>query len=249
MNELQENHTTQTKQIDDTDNINNTKHIDNSDSIDTPISIKKTTSTDNIDGINDINDINDKGNQIASAKNNENENLLVLIYHKIRTFIEYYFFYFIDILFSRNHIDNVLPNLYIGNIYTALNKDILTKNNIDVIINCSTDIPFIKLDSIKMTYRFPIDDDLSEKHIDNMAQNIDKYVDIIRTHIKNNHNVYVHCRAGIQRSPSVIIGYLIKYNDMDLTQAIHYLRSVRNGVFRPENHFYKSLKSYELSIR
>ena len=210
----------------------------------------QTTETTDTTEVSDT-QMDDKNNQTADRQNKkqERENLILLIYHKIRTFIEYYFFYFIDILFSRNHIDNVLPNLYIGNIYTALNREILTKNNIDVIINCSTDIPFIELDSIKMTYRFPIEDDLSDQHVDNMAQNIGKYVDIIRKHIKNNNNVYVHCRAGIQRSPSVIIGYLIKYNDMDLAQAISYLRSVRNGVFRPENHFYKSLKSYELNIR
>ena len=78
-----------------------------------------------------------------SSENNDNPEF---IFQKIKTNIEYYFFFFIDLIFGRNHIDKVMDNLYIGNIYTALNEDILRQYDIEVVVNCTTDIPFLETD-------------------------------------------------------------------------------------------------------
>ena len=169
--------------------------------------------------------------------------------YNIKTNTEYYIFYLVDLVFGRNHIDNALSHIYIGNIYSALNEDILKENNIKVIINCTTDIPFTDFKQIKYKYRFKIDDDLSRKHKDNMRHNIDKYVEHLRRHVLNGENVLVHCRAGVQRSASVVVGYLMKYEHMYLTEAVDYLQDIRDCIFRPMPHFLMPLKSYEQSLR
>ena len=66
------------------------------------------------------------------------------------------------------------------------------------------------------TYRVPIvdfdDDDLSGKLV-GAARTLD---DIVARHQR----VYVHCTAGMQRSPSVVIAWLAWHRGMDMERAI-----------------------------
>ena len=41
--------------------------------------------------------------------------------------------------------------------------------------------------------------------------------------------VYIHCVAGIERSPLVCMAWLVKYYDMTPTQALDYLMDVNTG--------------------
>ena len=41
--------------------------------------------------------------------------------------------------------------------------------------------------------------------------------------------VYIHCVAGIERSPLVCMAWLVKYFDMTPTQALDYLMDVNTG--------------------
>ena len=84
----------------------------------------------------------------------QNEESPEIFFQNIKTNLEYYFFYIVDLVFGRNHIDKVFNHLYIGNIYTALNIDILREHNIEVVVNCTTDIPFLENDFIKDGYRW-----------------------------------------------------------------------------------------------
>tara|TARA_Y100001970_G_C14192643_1_gene836265 strand:- start:1361 stop:1873 length:513 start_codon:yes stop_codon:yes gene_type:complete len=160
---------------------------------------------------------------------------------------EYYFFYIVDLLFERNHIDKIVEHLYIGNIYTALNKNVLKNNHIDVIINCSTDIPFIE-DTTITTYRFPLEDDKSDKYINIMTSSLEHYVNIIEKHIQNNENVLVHCRAGVQRSASLVVAYIMKYLKLDLENATLFVKNCRHCIFFPSMNFRKSLLHFEKTL-
>ena len=42
-------------------------------------------------------------------------------------------------------------------------------------------------------------------------------------------SVYVHCLAGVERSPLVYMGWLVKNNNLTPTQALDYLMNVHNG--------------------
>ena len=146
-----------------------------------------------------------------------------IMFQNIKTNIEYYFFYLVDLFYGRNHIDKVIDHLYIGNIYTALNEDILKEHNIQAVVNCTTDIPFF-LDLF------------------------DHILDIIKTHIDNNENVFVHCRAGVQRSASIVVAYLMKYNKINLEKATTYLKTIRHCIFNPQTNFIKPLTTFENRI-
>ena len=171
-----------------------------------------------------------------------------IMFQNIKTNIEYYFFYLVDLFYGRNHIDKVIDHLYIGNIYTALNEDILKEHNIQAVVNCTTDIPFLECDFIKDGYRCALEDDKSEEQMENMLDLFDHILDIIKTHIDNNENVFVHCRAGVQRSASIVVAYLMKYNKINLEKATTYLKTIRHCIFNPQTNFIKPLTTFENRI-
>jgi protein-tyrosine phosphatase len=55
----------------------------------------------------------------------------------------------------------------------------------------------------------------------------------------------VHCHAGRQRSAAVIAAYIMKYEGLDLTETIRYMRSRKPDVFRPNINFLPVLQKVE----
>src|SRR5215469_15792785 len=97
----------------------------------------------------------------------------------------------------------VKENLYLGS-YNEFPKD----KNISLVINVTTTIKNV---SDCFTIRIPIEDTL--------FHNIKKYfnvIDTINDALKSNKSIFVHCRCGISRSPTIIIAYLMKYDKMNL---------------------------------
>ena len=61
---------------------------------------------------------------------------------------------------------------------------------------------------------------------------------VINQAIKNGETVYVHCKNGHGRSPTMVVAYLIRYRDMGVDEAINFIAKKR-----PEIHIEKSQKS------
>jgi len=60
---------------------------------------------------------------------------------------------------------------------------------------------------------------------------------IIDQNIKNGNTVYVHCKNGHGRSPTMVAAYLMRYRGMDLEEAESFLKKKR-----PEVHIENSQK-------
>lgn len=112
---------------------------------------------------------------------------------------------------NKYDIDEIIPHLYISNWDTSNNKDVIIKNNIKAVITLETRpkpdeiVNFYKLHDIDYIY-INIGDDPNE--------DISKYFnftyDFIKKYISHNKNVLVHCYAGISRSATIILHYIIK---------------------------------------
>lgn len=61
------------------------------------------------------------------------------------------------------------------------------------------------------------------------AEQLTKAVDIVHQSIQNNSPIFVHCLAGIERSPTVCIAYLCKYHKMELWEAANWLKQVHSN--------------------
>lgn len=142
-----------------------------------------------------------------------------------------------------------LPNIWIGNIHDSQDITFLRSNQINVIINCTKDLPMPPI-KLPYLYRFPVEDDLSQQEIRFMTNNLPHVVKIIRHHQQQGHHILIHCYAGIQRSATVATAFLMTYYTRgNLKLAGKHLRRVRPIVFRPRCNFLESLKAYRAYLK
>lgn len=152
--------------------------------------------------------------------------------------------------FNTTGYNEILPNLYLGNINSAENKRFIKEKKIKVIINCTKSIPnyfqFDKDFPDLEYFRIPVDDSLLDEDIESMALYLPQYVKIINTALLQNKPILVHCYAGRQRSACLIAAYLIYKYDYSIDQAYKYIISKRKEAFHygKSFNFHKSLLNY-----
>ena len=159
-----------------------------------------------------------------------------------------------------DNYNEIIPGLYLGNYDAAMSKTFLIDKDINFVINCSNDLEFpdfyktIHNSNFKYI-RIPLDD--SHRDIDQLVMSISlpKICPIIHDNLLNGYNVYVHCYAGMQRSATVIICYLM-YKDYlerkkikNLLKYYQFLKSKRVIVFRPDPTFENVIKNYHKKIK
>lgn len=64
---------------------------------------------------------------------------------------------------------------------------------------------------------------------------------------KSGGKTLVHCVAGVSRSATLCIAYLMKYQHMSLLQAYNYVKSKRPQI-KPNNGFFRQLIDYEYRL-
>lgn len=120
-------------------------------------------------------------------------------------------------------MSKIINNLYLGNKKDPYEKDW------HLIINCTTNLPFPK--SCNNTIRIPIEDDpFDSNKLFNLMKDTTT-LEEMHTNILNDKFVLVHCQQGIQRSPTIVACYLIKYHNYTKEQAIEFIKSKRQIAF------------------
>ena len=134
----------------------------------------------------------------------------------------------------------ITDKILLGNGYNARNFYELEKNNVGLIINCSTDIPnyfenYFKYERVEV--RDILGADISI-YLNSMADKIHKFIKNYDTRI------FIHCFMGSSRSATIVIAYLMKYNNYSRRDALNYLKELR-PVVNINIDFFKQLNNYE----
>merc|ERR1711884_992943 len=133
--------------------------------------------------------------------------------------------------------------LFLGNINDAANSETLTALGIDHVLNVTAVTPSYKM-SNKITYKQLL-------AADNGSQNIKQYFDeaflFIDAAKKSGGSVLIHCQAGVSRSPTIAIAYLIKYFSMKMLDAYQYIK-IKRSIISPNLNFMGQLLEFEQSI-
>lgn len=137
-------------------------------------------------------------------------------------------------------IINLGGNIWLGNQKSAHDSDFLYKNNINVIINCSNNIPF--LEEIKWKYRISVDDDRKFTSIIKLKRTLPKIRKKIAYHMSKKQNVLIHCRAGVQRSATVVCYFLMKELGWTKNHTMNYIINKRYIAFKPFANFNLALE-------
>jgi len=150
------------------------------------------------------------------------------------------------------HIDDynqIIPNLYLGNINCANNKQFLINNNIQSIINCTINEPFNEyFNEDKSKLRLIITDSKESDNIDQFKKQIFEAIFFIENSINNNKPVYIHCYWGLMRSATVVAAYLMKKYNMPKDDAINIVREKRRCALLPFYNFNEVLDYVEENI-
>jgi protein-tyrosine phosphatase len=130
----------------------------------------------------------------------------------------------------------VNENLYLGNIYNSADIETLKSNKITMIVNVSKTISNYFTNDFKYI-NIKIDDINDERFGEELMETVDN----IKEEINKNGNVFVHCLMGSSRSVTVVLTYLIKYENKTLDEAYTYLKNIRPTI-NINKTFYEQLK-------
>ena len=150
-------------------------------------------------------------------------------------------------LVSMDNAHEIIPHLWLGNAKAAHDEQFLKEQNIQVVFNCSKDIPFHS--SIRRRYRVPVDDNLQPEEIRNLELWSYEIVYKLNNEYKEGRPILVHCAAGMQRSPAVVAMFLIAMAGMTHEQAMAFIQSKRPIAFFMNANFLPALKGFEDSIQ
>uniref|UniRef100_A0A4W5QYW2 protein-tyrosine-phosphatase n=1 Tax=Hucho hucho TaxID=62062 RepID=A0A4W5QYW2_9TELE len=145
-------------------------------------------------------------------------------------------------------VSPILPFLFLGNERDAQDLDLLLRLNISYVVNVTTHLPLYHLGSGLVHYkRLPA--------TDNSKQNLRQYFEEVFDHLfssteeahQSGRGVLIHCQAGVSRSATIVIAYLMKHTLMTMTDAYKYVRG-RRPVVSPNLNFMGQLLEFERDL-
>ena len=146
--------------------------------------------------------------------------------------------------------------IFIGNLtsvigdYRTREESYLDELNIKVVISAITEEEYeyhmITKDDFSNInwYRLVIDDDEDER----ISQHFFDIHKVISEAVSNNNNVIVHCAAGMSRSATLVLAYLMIENRWHYKEAYNFVKN-RRPIIQPNIGFIKQLKALEYRLK
>ncbi len=120
--------------------------------------------------------------------------------------------------------------------------DRMRKLGVTLVVNATMDVPCLRASDIDCM-QVTVDDTPFAQ----LRTYFDRVADRINQEVRRGGKVLVHCVAGVSRSSTLCMVYLMKYKNMTLRQA-HDLCKMRRPYVRPNNGFWRQLIDYELKL-
>ena len=133
-------------------------------------------------------------------------------------------------------ISQITNTIYLGNIDAAFNKKKLKQIGIKKILTV--------MEAFGNHYS---SNEFIHKSIDiedNYQTNIIRYFKECFLFIEGNDKIFVHCAAGMSRSPTIVIAYIMWKNKINLNKAIKIVKKKR-PLNSPNDNFMNQLKIFE----
>ncbi|KNC28567.1 Dual specificity protein phosphatase Mpk3 [Lucilia cuprina] len=139
----------------------------------------------------------------------------------------------------------IIPGLFLGNAMHSGDARALQKYNIKYVLNVTKDLPNVFEASGGIQYlQIPITDHYSQ----DLAMHFPAAIQFIEEARSKNSAVLVHCLAGVSRSVTVTLAYLMHTRALNLNDAFTLVRDRKPDV-SPNFHFMQQLHSFERQLR
>ncbi|XP_028936987.1 dual specificity protein phosphatase 5 isoform X1 [Ornithorhynchus anatinus] len=136
----------------------------------------------------------------------------------------------------------ILPFLYLGSAYHASKCEFLANLHITALLNVSRK----SSESCTEQYHYkwiPVEDN----HMADISSHFQEAIDFIDCVRRTGGKILVHCEAGISRSPTICMAYLMKTKKFRLEEAFDYIKQ-RRSMISPNFGFMGQLLQYESEI-
>ncbi|XP_078413135.1 dual specificity protein phosphatase 10 [Cetorhinus maximus] len=135
----------------------------------------------------------------------------------------------------------ILPFLFLGNEQDAQDIEKMQRMNVGYIINVTTHLPLYHYEKGIFHYkRLPATD--SNKQ--NLRQYFEEAFEFIEEAHQSSKGLLIHCQAGVSRSATIVIAYLMKHTRMTMTDAYKFVKGKR-PIISPNLNFMGQLLEFE----
>lgn len=134
-------------------------------------------------------------------------------------------------------MSEVFKGLWISGYDIIKSKEFFDYINPTHILNCAEELSPTYLKPT-ITHKLPMIDDVDEEAIHQILEG----ASLLHKWITPNTTVLVHCRAGISRSATIILAYMILYANYTFEEAYTHLQKAR-PIIQPNEFYREILKS------
>jgi len=144
-----------------------------------------------------------------------------------------------------NHpASQVLPHLYLGNMKDASDVTVLNRLGIGYVLNVTSKPPSYDMQP-GIIYKQLIADDNGLQNLRQFFEEAFEFIDLAKS---NSSGVLIHCQAGISRSPTIAVAYLMKFYPMAMSDAYKFVKTKRS-IISPNLNFMGQLWEFEQGLR
>jgi len=146
----------------------------------------------------------------------------------------------VDIRFEAQEI---LPHIYLGSIHAARNKELLKLYGITHILTVAIDIDALYPDDFHYMLIRAHDYELQD-----LISYFNAANDFIKTALKNNGVILIHCMGGVSRSTTVLSAYILE-SQLSSVKSTLALITQKRSFINPNPGFREQLDLYEKVLR
>ncbi|XP_026779859.1 dual specificity protein phosphatase 14 [Pangasianodon hypophthalmus] len=139
-------------------------------------------------------------------------------------------------------IAQITPTLFLSRGAVASNRGLLLSKGITCVVNATIELPNFNWPNVEYV-KVP----LADAPHSPIALYFDSIADKIHSVGQKRGAVLVHCAAGVSRSASLCLAYLMKYHGVSLAEAHAWVKA-RRPVIRPNGGFWRQLIDYERKL-
>lgn len=136
-------------------------------------------------------------------------------------------------------LTEILPFLFVSSENTARNIDLLKLNKITNIINLKESVSYVMPQAIEVLH-LPLSN-FGDLKFEEVVYETAEYINQIK---EQGGKVLVHCKLGVNRSPAIVIAYLMLKENLNLKESFIKVLSLRKVAF-PEEEYLKALIEFE----
>ena len=132
----------------------------------------------------------------------------------------------------------VLPGIWVNN---KFDSKLIEEKNITNIINVDNDLSFMG-NSVK--YNDTIRENVEKYEILKMVNYLKEITLFMKNCILKSENILIYCESGLQKTPTLILAFLIRYGYLTKEIAIEMIRTKLIDAFNPTLEYNNSIEIF-----